>query len=66
MHLAVVSAVESPIALTRRVSIVPRFGAQWVPRHLLRVGDTVPIGDKVSDVFNRLTLNPGVGVEIRF
>jgi hypothetical protein len=61
MKLAWVSTVEVPIAVTGRVGVVPRLIAQWMPR-------PVPVSTlgEVSDVFNRITLSPGIGIEIRF
>jgi hypothetical protein len=62
MKLAWVSTVEVPIAVTSRVGVVPRLIAQWMPR-------PVPVstaGEEVSDVFNRITLSPGIGIEVRF
>jgi hypothetical protein len=62
MKLAWVSTLEVSIAVTSRVGVVPRLITQWMPRPV----SVSTAGEEVSDVFNRITLSPGVGIEVRF
>jgi hypothetical protein len=62
MKLAWVSTLEVPIAVTGRVGVVPRLIAQWMPHPV----SASTAGEKVSEVFNWITLSPGIGIEVRF